>query len=172
MNTYAKYCPNVFCAKCEEKHDKGDVIEITTRNGSGHTVIVFNLLLEKDGFYYYSVVREDGFDHKAWAERRADKIRGYAGNALSRADEYYDRSNKDSEFLSLGEPIKVGHHSERRHRKMIEDANKNMFKYVEEQEKAKRHEERVAYWEGRANEINLSMPESLEYYEHLVDRLT
>ena len=55
---------------------------------------------------------------------------------------------------------------------MIEDANKNMFKYVEEQEKAKRLDERAAYWEIRANEINLSMPESLEYYEHLVDRLT
>lgn len=29
MNTYAKYCPNVYLAKCEEKHEKGDIIEVT-----------------------------------------------------------------------------------------------------------------------------------------------
>jgi len=26
MNTYKKYCPNVFVAQCEEKHEKGDTI--------------------------------------------------------------------------------------------------------------------------------------------------
>ena len=32
MNTYAKYCPNVFVAKCTERHEKGDII--TEFNGS------------------------------------------------------------------------------------------------------------------------------------------
>ena len=26
MNTYKKYCPNVFVAQCEEKHEKGETI--------------------------------------------------------------------------------------------------------------------------------------------------
>lgn len=26
MNTYRKYCPNVFVAQCTEKHEKGDTI--------------------------------------------------------------------------------------------------------------------------------------------------
>lgn len=29
MNTYYKFCPNVFLAKCDEKHEKGEVIEVT-----------------------------------------------------------------------------------------------------------------------------------------------
>lgn len=33
MNTYHKFCPNVFLAKCDEKHEKGEVIEVTTKYG-------------------------------------------------------------------------------------------------------------------------------------------
>lgn len=33
MNTYAKYCPNVFLAKCEEQYQKGDIITVTTKYG-------------------------------------------------------------------------------------------------------------------------------------------
>lgn len=32
MNTYHKFCPNVFLAKCDEKHEKGEVIEVTIKN--------------------------------------------------------------------------------------------------------------------------------------------
>lgn len=31
MNTYKKYCPNVFVAQCEEKHGKGDTIILHTK---------------------------------------------------------------------------------------------------------------------------------------------
>jgi len=31
--TYTKYCPNVWLAKCEERHEKGDIINVTTRYG-------------------------------------------------------------------------------------------------------------------------------------------
>jgi hypothetical protein len=33
MNTYKKYCPNVFVAQCEEKHEKGDAIIVVTKYG-------------------------------------------------------------------------------------------------------------------------------------------
>lgn len=52
MNTYHKFCPNVFLAKCDEKHEKGEVIEVTTKYGKENESIVFNLIFEKDGFYY------------------------------------------------------------------------------------------------------------------------
>ena len=29
MNTYAKYCPNVFVAKCEKKYEKDEINEIS-----------------------------------------------------------------------------------------------------------------------------------------------
>ena len=33
MNTYAKFCPNVFVAKCPDAHQKGDVIILTSKYG-------------------------------------------------------------------------------------------------------------------------------------------
>jgi hypothetical protein len=166
MNTYYKLCPNVFLAKCEEKHEKGEVIEVTTKHGKENESIVFNLIFERDGFYYYSIVRADGFNVQEWAKRKAERRLNWAASAEQKSNEYYEKSNKDRDFLSLGEPIKVGHHSERRHRKAIEDAWNNMGKSVEFDEKAREHERIAQYWVNKADTINLSMPESVDYYEH------
>ena len=169
MNTYSKFVPNVFLAKCSEKHEKGDTIEVTTKYGKENESVVFNLIFEKDGFYYYSIVRADGFNVQEWAKQRAERRREWAASAEQKSKEYYNASNKDADFLSLGEPIKVGHHSEARHRKIIEQANNNMGKCVEFSDKAEAHESKAKYWEKRANTINLSMPESVEYYEYKLE---
>lgn len=170
MNVYSKFCPNVFLAKCEEKYEKGEVIEVTTKYGKENECIVFNLIYEKNGFYYYSIVRADGFNVQEWAKKRAERRRMWAASAEQKSNEYYEKSNKDRDFLSLGEPIKVGHHSERRHRKMIDDAWKNTGKMVECMDKAKEHERVAEYWEKKAEVINLSMPESIDYYEHKLEK--
>lgn len=47
MNTYYKFCPNVFLAKCEEKHERSEEILVTTKYGKENESIVFNLILEK-----------------------------------------------------------------------------------------------------------------------------
>ncbi len=172
MNTYYKFAPNVFLAKCEEKHEKGETISVTTKYGKENVSIVFNLIFERDGFYYYSIVRADGFNVQEWAKQKADRRRMWAASAERKSNEYYDKSNKDSEFLSLGEPIKVGHHSEKRHRKAIDDAWNNMGKSVEYSDKAAEHESKAEYWDKRASTINLSMPESIEYYEHKLEQAT
>lgn len=167
MNTYAKYCPNVFLAKCPDLHEKGEKIFLTTKYGKENEVIIFNhILTGKDGFHYYSFVRSDGFDSRAWAEKKAEKLQSQVFNATKKSNEYYKKSNKDSAFLSLGEPIKVGHHSEKRHRKVIEQAYNNMGKSVEFSDKAEKLASRSEYWESRKNLVNLSMPESMEMYEH------
>ena len=75
MNTYHKFVPNVFLAKCEEKHEKGDEILVTTKYGKENECIVFNLIFERDGFYYYSIVRSDGFNVQEWARRKAERRR-------------------------------------------------------------------------------------------------
>ena len=170
MNTYVKFCPNVFLAKCDEKHEKGEVIEVTTKYGNENESIVFNLIFEKDGFFYYSIVRADGFNVQEWAKQRADRRRAWAESAERKSKEYFDKSNKDRDFLSLGEPIKVGHHSERRHRKAIEDAWNNTDKAVTFSDKATEHESKAEYWDKRANTINLSMPESIDFYEHKLEQ--
>lgn len=169
MNTYAKYCPNVFVAKCPEKHEKGAVIPLTTKYGKENLVIIFNEVLARGGFFYYSFVRQDGFDSRAWAARRAEKLQNQAANAEKKSDEYFQKSNQHRDFLSLAEPIKVGHHSEGRHRKIIKQAWDNMGKSVEFDDKAEKLESRAEYWEARKNLVNLSMPESLEMWEHALE---
>jgi hypothetical protein len=165
MNTYVKYIPNVFLAKCQQPHCKGEIIPVTTKYGKDNDSLIHNLILEKDGFYYYSITRADGFNIQERAKNKAERYNNWAASADNKATEYFNKSNKDSDFLSLGEPVKVGHHSEKRHRKVIEQAWNNMGKSVEFSEKSEQHESKAEYWARRANDINLSMPESLEYYE-------
>ena len=51
MNTYHKFCPNVFIAKCDEQHEKGDIITVTTKYGKENECEVHNLIFERDGFF-------------------------------------------------------------------------------------------------------------------------
>jgi len=166
QNTFTKYCPNVFAAKCSEKQNKGDIITLSTKYGKEVECEVHNYLgATKDGCHLYSITRTDGFDSRARAQAKAERIEGYAENAEKRATAYYEASQEGRAFLSLGEPIKIGHHSERRHRKLIERNWERMGKSVAESEKAKEYERRAAYWAERANKIDLSTPDSLEFFE-------
>ena len=170
MNTYSKFVPNVFLAKCTEKHGKGETIKIETKYGKEHDCIVFNLIAEKDSFYYYSIVRADGFNQQEWAKKKAERLQNAALNAKKKSDSYWKASNEGADFIALGEPIKVGHHSEKRHRALIERNHNRMSKAVELSKQAEEYESRVAYWAAKANSINLSMPESLDFYEFELEK--
>lgn len=169
MNTYYKFVPNVFLAKCTEKHDKGEIIDVTTKYGKENESIVFNLIFEKDGFYYYSIVRADGYNMQERAKAKAERYENWADSAQQKSNEYFEASNEGADFLSLGEPIKIGHHSEKRHRALIDRNWARMGKSVEMSKKAEAHESKAEYWAKRANDINLSIPESIEYYEHKLE---
>jgi len=170
MNTYAKYTANVFVAKCEEQHEKGETIIVETKHGKENECIVFNLVLRgKDGFYYYSIVRADGYNVQERAKAKAERYQQWAASAETKSNSAYEASKEGHEFLSLGEPIKVGHHSEKRHRALFERNDNRMRKYIELLEVSATHESKAEYWNRKANDINLSMPESLEYYEYKVE---
>ena len=169
MNTYSKYCANVFLAKCTELHDKGEIINLTTKYGQEHECIVFNLIYKKDGFYFYSIVRADGYNVQERAKAKAEKYQNWANSAEQKSNQYFEASQEGKDFLSLGEPIKVGHHSEKRHRALIERNWNRIGKSVEFSEKAESHESKAEYWAKKTNTINLSMPESVEFYEYKVE---
>jgi hypothetical protein len=166
MNTYTKFCPNVFVAKCAEKHEKGDIIEITTKYGQLHEVEVYNHLgITKDGFNLYSIIRCDGLNSQERARRKAERLENAAANAEKKSNQYWEASKDGKDFLVLSEPIKIGHHSEKRHRALIERNHNRMNKCVEYDNVSKSYADRAAYWDSKVNDINLSMPESLEYFE-------
>lgn len=165
MNTYSKYCPNVFLAKCTERHEKGTLIPVTTKYGKENESIVFNLVFQKDDFFYYSIVRADGFNVQEWAKRKAERLHSAGNTAEKKSNEYYEASKEGKDFLALAEPIKIGHHSEKRHRALIERNHNRMRNSFECSQKAADYQSRAEYWEEKAETINLSMPECLEYFE-------
>jgi hypothetical protein len=165
MNTYSKFCPNVFLAKCTEQHEKGEVINVETKYGKENECIVHNLIYQKDGFYFYSITRSDGYNNQERARNKVEKLTNWADNADKKGDDWREKSNEGKDFLALAEPIKVGHHSEKRHRSLIERNRNRMNNAMEEFKKADAYRERTAYWESMANKIDLSMPESLEFFE-------
>lgn len=169
MNTYSKFCPNVFVAKCSQQYEKGETIEVSTKHGNNHDCIVFNFLYQRDGFFYYSIVRADGFNAQEFAKRRAERLQTASQNASKKSTAFWQASNEGKDFLRLAEPIKIGHHSERRHRALIERNHNRMAKSVQFTQKAEEYENRADYWARRANIINLSMPESLEFFEYSLD---
>jgi len=170
MNTYSKYAPNVFLAKCTEKHERGEIIPVTTKYGKENESEVFNLIYERDGFYFYSIIRADGFNIQERAKAKAEKYSTWANAAEKKSNQYYEASNEGKDFLVLAEPIKVGHHSEKRHRALIERNWNRMGKSVEYSNKASEHENKADYWAKRENDINLSMPESIEFYTHKLEK--
>ena len=167
MNKFKKYCPNVWVAECDEEYEKGEIIELETKYGKTVECEVYNLIAQRGDTFYYSIVR---LDEQTYAQRKAERYGNAAQNYAAKSAERYNASQEGKEFLSLGEPIKVGHHSEQRHRALIERNWNRMGKSVEFAEKAKEAESKAEYWENKASEITLSMPESLEYFKGQLEK--
>lgn len=161
MNKFKKYCPNVWIAECEEEYEKGEIIQLETKYGKMVECEVYNLIEKSSDKYLYSIVR---LEEKTYAQRKAESYNNSAANHMSKSENYYNASQEGKEFLSLGEPIKIGHHSEKRHRALIDRNWNRMGKSVEFAEKSKEAERKAEYWENKADEITLAMPESIEYF--------
>ena len=144
MNIYKKYYPNVFVAQSESEHKKGDIITLTTKWGDEHECIVHNLVGKSAQYFYYSITRADGLTSQDRAKMKVEKLNSWATSADNRSDEYRNKSNEGKEFLSLGEPIKIGHHSEKRHRALIERNWNNMSKCISERDKAEAYRNRTS----------------------------
>lgn len=165
MNTFAKYCPCVWLAKSEEEHEKGSEIIVANQYGDEKTYTVFKKVIDKtkskDGkSNFYSIISTG----KSYAERKAEKYAEWSASQEEKSEAAFTASQKNRAFLSLGEPIKVGHHSEARHRKMFEQHDNAMRRCVEASDMAKEHARKSEYWKSRANEITLAMPESVDFY--------
>ncbi len=167
MNKFKKYCPNVWVAECDEEYEKGEIIILETKYGKEVECEVYNLVAKNGDKYYYSILR---LEEQTYAQRKAERYNNSALNHMAKSEQYANASQEGREFLSLGEPIKVGHHSEQRHRALIERNWKRMEKSVESAEKAREAERKAEYWENKADEITLAMPESLEYFRGQLEK--
>lgn len=167
MNKFRKYCPNVWIAECQEEYQKGEIIQLETKHGKIVECEVYNLIAKNSDKYFYSIVR---VEEKTYAQRKAETYINRAKNQMSKSHDYYKASEEGKDFLSLGEPIKVGHHSERRHRALIERNWNRMAKSVEFAEKSKESERKAEYWDNKADDITLAMPESIQYFSEALEK--
>ena len=107
MNKFKKYCQNVWVAESEDEYEKGDIIELETKYGKTVECKVYNLVANKNGKYYYSIVRLEDMNY---AERKAEKYKNASRGNIAKSNERWKASEEGKDFLVLGEPIKVGHH--------------------------------------------------------------
>lgn len=160
---FRKYAKSAWCLETDQSYEHGDKVIVTTKYGKEVSISIWKFLFEKNGTKYYSYIRDDGMCGKQKHLRNAERYEKRADRKKVESDSYYEKSNKDQDFLSLGEPIKVGHHSEKRHRRIIEQANRNMSKCVEASKDAENLKERAENAKFAADDkIYLDTPECLE----------
>ena len=76
-------------------------------------------------------------------ERKLEKRKEWAGKASEKCSAEFETARKITENIPFGQPILVGHHSERMHRRDIERSASHMDKGCAEYRKAEYHEEKA-----------------------------
>ncbi|GEM_PF-1487574 len=77
-------------------------------------------------------------------EQRRERLESAAANARAKSEAHYERSNDAIQHIPLGQPILLGHHSERRHRRDIERSHNAMDRSLAESKKAEDLERRAS----------------------------
>ena len=110
-------------------------------------------------------------NRKERQEARAERYREYAENAEKRAAAAFNASNAAVAGIPLGQPILVGHHSERAHRRALERSNGAMMRSVHESKKAAYYRQKAEAVENNDN-IYLGDDDAIERLEQKIADLT
>lgn len=95
---------------------------------------------------------------------RIDKFEKYSENAASRAQCAFKKVDSILSVIPPGQPILVGHQSEKRHRRDIARMDSGMRKGVEENEKAD-------YFNHRASSLNYEIKRMTESRQYVANRI-
>lgn len=87
-----------------------------------------------------------------FSAERAEHYKARAERATERANAAQGKADAISSLIPFGQPILVGHHSERRHRRDLDKIHTNMRKAIEEQEKAQALQHRAEVAERHQEE--------------------
>lgn len=77
-------------------------------------------------------------------EARAERRRDWAASREAKSEAAHERARSIMDTIPLGQPILVGHHSERRHRRDLERIESNAHAFVEHARMAEEHESKAA----------------------------
>ncbi|MFJ1757592.1 DUF3560 domain-containing protein [Kitasatospora sp. NPDC088134] len=77
------------------------------------------------------------------AEHRAERHEELSNNAAGRSEAAYRSARAIGDGIPLGQPVLVGHHSEKRHRRDLDRIDNGMRRSIDEQGKAEYHADRA-----------------------------
>lgn len=82
------------------------------------------------------------------AEKKADRYKKLSEKRYWEASQS-NLSDHERDFLRLWEPVKVWHHSERRHRKLLEKMDRDFERRWQKYNEWKNYESKAEYWENK-----------------------
>lgn len=82
-------------------------------------------------------------DFEERKQARIERFEALAEKAETQSNEAYEQVDRIASFIPMGQPILVGHHSEKRHRRDIEKMDNGMRKSVELSKKADYYADRA-----------------------------
>ena len=103
-------------------------------------------------------------------QNRIDRYNELARKAETKSIEAFEHSNSIVKCIPMGQPILVGHHSEKRHRRDLDKSWNAMGKSVQESEKAEYYRKKAEAAENN-NAIYTEDEDSVERLEEKIARL-
>lgn len=104
--------------------------------------------------------------------RKVERLREWAGKRASKAESSFTGARRSLDGIEPGQPILVGHHSERRHRRALEQHDSKMRQAFEHQDKASSMASRAANIEDAADRaIYSDDPDAIEHLQARIEGL-
>ena len=96
---------------------------------------------------------------------RAERYRQYASNAQRRAEEAHEKAHAIVGGIPAGQPVLLGHHSQRTHERALERSNAQMERALAESERAKYWSRRATFVTRREEQLQAAISLSTEGVE-------
>lgn len=165
--------PTVFILATESTHNKGDVVEYTTKYGKEIELEIFKFLGKKNNLNQYSYLRLDGKSRKTVLEAKIEKRLNWAETSEAKSDAYLKAAREGDDIIPLGQPVLTDHYSAKRHRALLARNHKRMDKCVEYSAKADNHKIVAENIEAKLKkELPIDTPECLPYIQEALEQAT
>jgi len=106
---------------------------------------------------------------REYLEHKIEKRKEWAAKAKTRSDQHREAADRLASAIPLGQPILIGHHSEKRARRDFQRIHNNMDKCVENAELADHHESKAA---GLAQQLDKTVfSDDVDALEQLTTRI-
>ena len=109
-------------------------------------------------------------DYEERKQMKKERYEELAENARQRSKEYFATHDKISSHIPLGQPILVGHHSEKGHRRDLKRMANAMDKSISESDKADYYDNKVATIESNSA-ISSDDPQAIQKLEQKLEQL-